>query len=571
MPVFRTIPLCLLLTFPGVAFQAPSDPRDPAVDQATAEPLLQRMLARRAELGLGDGHDFAVLDVLEGEGGERHVRFQQRYRGLKVWGGQAVLHLDARGEETPMTDALVRSIQLGVEPNLDQAEALAVANSFDAPKGSYARPPTVELVIYPEAALQRVGAASSSEDAMAFAPRILRHHLAYHIHLELENGARETRHDDFLVEAQTGAVLKRWSTLLTLRTPGKPAVTVGRSQYSGEVALGSLKTQWGYILSDPTRRDIATRDLRGATAGDGVLYISQDGLWGDGQNYDPGRGTASRNGQTAAVDAHYGLQTTWDFYRNVLRRNGIDGKGRPARNLVHYDTGYDNAFWSDDCFCMTYGDGEVFKTLTALDVVGHEVSHGLCHATADLEYDGESGGLNEANSDIFGVMVHLYGRAARGQGSRVPAQGARWTIGADLETQAFPTPIRYLYKPSLDGFSPDAWSPELEGLDVHFSSGPMNRAFYFLCSGASARPKDDRYSRYLPKGMTGIGNDKALRIWWRTLSTYLTPRSRYQDARRGALRSAADLYGPRSAEARAVAQAFQAVNVGDRNATLAWQ
>jgi Zn-dependent metalloprotease len=294
-----------------------------------------------------------------------------------------------------------------------------------------------------------------------------------------------------------------------------------------------------------------------------VLYVSQDGVWGDGENYDPGRGSKSPNGQTAAVDAHFGLQTTWDFYKNILGRNGIDGKGRAAYNLVHYATGFDNAFWDDDCFCMTYGDGDTFKTVTALDVVGHEVSHGLCHATANLDYEGESGGLNEANSDIFGVMVQLYGHYAQGEGSRLPDKGARWTLGEDLKTPAFPTPLRYLQKPSLDGFSPDEWSEDLDYLDVHFSSGPMNRAFYFLSQGSSAKKSDDAYSKYLPKGMRGIGNDKALRIWWRTLSTYLTPRSRYLDARRGAIRAAEDLYGKSGPESIAVRLAFHGINVDD--------
>ena len=88
--------------------------------------------------------------------------------------------------------------------------------------------------------------------------------------------------------------------------------------------------------------------------------------------------------------------------------------------------------------------------------------------------------------------------------------------------------------------------------------------------GASATRKDDTFSRFLPKGMTGIGNDKTLRIWWRTLSTYLTPRSRYQDARQGALRAAVDLYGKGSPELKAVCLAFQAINVGKRNANTLW-
>ena len=554
MSYFRPLNLCLVCVLPWIPLrgaEALSAP-DPAVVQ------------RLRDLGLGADASFVVRDVATDPDGARHLRLQQRYRGLRVWGGEAILHLDARGVEGPMTDALVRGIRLDPQPNLDQAEALAVIHAGEAPQGSYAHPPSVELVVYPAAALERAADSRGGSNAMDFAPRVTRHHLAYHIHVELQNGAPETRHDDFLVDAHTGAILKRWSTLLTFKPRRRPATTTGRSQYSGEVQLGSLSAECGYVMADPTRGNISTRDLAGATSGGGALYVSPDGRWGDGENYDPGRGSKSPNGQTAAVDAHYGLQTTWDFYRNILGRNGIDGRGRSAYNLVHYASGFDNAFWDNDCFCMTYGDGAVVKTVTALDVVGHEVSHGLCHATADLVYEGESGGLNEANSDIFGVMVHLYGREAGGAGSALPEKGARWTLGEDLRTPSFPTPLRYLYKPSLDGFSPDAWSPDLDYLDVHLSSGPMNRAFYFLSQGASARKRDDSYSAYLPKGMRGIGNEKALRIWWRTLSTYLTPRSRYQDARRGAIRAAADLYGACGPEQAAVRLAFHGINVDGR-------
>ena len=561
--------LCALMPLLAASGFGAEEPLPPDGAPAAAA---RRLLDRRAELGLGAEDSFQAKDLSTDPDGAAHLRLQQYYRGVPVWGGQAILHLGADGREAPMTDALVRYLDLGTTPNLEPAEALAVANASEAPQGTYARPPTVELVVFPETSLQARRTLQGEADALDYEPRVTRHLLAYHVHLELRNGAPETRHDDYLVDAHTGAVLRRWSTLFTLGRPkqpkGKPAVTMGKSQYSGEVALGSLSTSCGYVMADPTRATISTRDLAGKTHGKGTLYVSATPEWGDGQNYDPSRGSKSANGQTAAVDAHYGLQTTWDFYRNILGRNGIDGKGRTAYNLVHYARAFDNAFWDDDCFCMTFGDGDSFKTLTSLDVVGHEVSHGLCHATADLDYDGEPGALNEANSDIFGVMVHLYGNAARGKGGTLPERGARWTIGADLTTADNPKPIRYLYKPSLDGFSPDEWSPDLELMDVHFSSGPMNRAFFFLSQGASPKRGAATYSRRLPSGMKGIGNDKALRIWWRALSTYLTPRARYRDAVKAALRSAADLYGLGSPEQKAVRQAFAGINVGSRNAIL---
>ena len=511
-----------------------------------------------ASLGLDGQNRLEVLDVTRDGDGATHVRLQQRYRGLRVWGGQLIAHRDALGRDLSPTNALVPYLQLEVTPNLAPAEALAVAQTAVAPQGSYARPPTAELLVYPETALQPLAPGASSADEFQVA--VVRDHLAYHIRMELENGAPETRHEDFLIDAHTGAILKAWSSLFTLRK-GVPVVTTGRSQYSGEVRLGSLAVDNVFILSDPSRNNLATRNLGGRTSGKGVLFTSPTPVWGDGQNYDANRGPKSTNGQTAAVDAHFGLQTTWDFYRNILGRNGIDGKGRPAYNLVHYDHEYDNAFWNDKCFCMTFGDGDAFKTLTAMDVVGHEISHGLCHATADLGYMGENGGLNESNSDIFGTMISFYAKGAKAQGTLIPDRGARWSIGYDLQTPDYPHPLRYMNKPSLDGFSPDAWRPDLDDLDVHFSSGPMNRAFYFLSQGASSRKKDDSYSSYLPKGMAGIGNDKALRIWWRTLSLYLTPDSRYVDARAGALHAAEDLYGQDSPEVWAVRRAFKAINV----------
>ena len=554
MPTRSAIVCLLLASFPAQLSAQEGGPE--AAAQA-------KLMLQRRNLGLDERTAFRLQGLQTDETGARHVRLQQLFRGLKVWGGQVITHTDAQGRESPMTNALVPDIQVDTSPNLTPAEALAVAHQGLSPTGTYAAPPTAELLIFPSSTLQPLAGAEDRTNARNYFAQVTEKRLAYQIHMELENGPEETRHDDFLVDAQTGAILKTWSTLFTVTAKGKAVTTTGNSQYSGEVQLGSLAMDCGYILSDPTRNNISTRDMRGGTSGSGVLYVNPSPVWGDGQNYQTGQGSASVNGQTAAVDAHYGLQTTWDFYKNILGRNGIDGKGTTATNRVHFARGFDNAFWKDDCFCMVYGDGLTFNTLTALDVVGHEVSHGLCHTSADLGYLGESGALNEANSDIFGVMINFYSKGAKGKGKKVPELKGPWTIGEDLKTAAYPHPLRYLYKPSLDGFSPDAWSPDLEFMDVHHGSGPMNRAFYFLSQGASPLKGKDTYSKYLPKGMAGIGNDKAMRIWWLTLSTRLTPASRYVDARKGAIHSAGTLFGYQSKEVAAVRAAFKAINVGE--------
>ncbi|BDU76876.1 M4 family metallopeptidase [Mesoterricola sediminis] len=551
MPVLPLLFLCLTVLAGAAA------PPDPEASAALAEAQ-----ASLAALGLPEGTGFRLRDVVADGPGAVHVRLQQTWRGVPVWGGQIILHRGPAGPTAPPTDALVRDIALDVTPNLQAAEALAVVRGRPGcPADGVLRPP--DLVLWP-ATETRIPEGADGADPAA-EPVVVRHHLAWHARVEVGPGAREPRCEDVLVDAHTGAVLRAWSTLYTARRnllepprEGKPAEGTGRSQYSGEVPLGALASGLGYELLDPTRGGITTRNLGGATAGPGAPCASATPTWGDGLDYDPGRGPGSVNGQTAAVDAHFGLQSAWDFCRNVLGRNGIDGLGTPPVNRVHYAEGFDNAFWSDDCFCMTFGDGAGGRPYTTLDVVGHELAHGLCNATAGLDYEGEPGGLCEANSDILGVLIRHYVKRAGGRGPVIPDGPCDWTIGAEVAG----TPIRTLDRPSRDRISLDAWSPTLAYRDVHQASGPMNRAFTFLAQGASARRGHPAYSPRLPHGMAGIGLDKALRIWWRTLTTRLTPRSGYRQARAGALACAQELYGPRSPEWQAVDLAFRGVNVG---------
>lgn len=119
-----------------------------------------------------------------------------------------------------------------------------------------------------------------------------------------------------------------------------------------------------------------------------------------------------------------------------------------------------------------------------------------------------------------------------------------------------------MIKPSKDGKSPDAWKPNLGSLDVHFSSGAMNHAFYFLAQGASKVTTDESYSTYLPSGMTGLGNDKAARIAYPALATKMTSNTNYAGARTAFLAAATDLYGATSSEFEAVENAFGGINVG---------
>ncbi|WP_033214755.1 M4 family metallopeptidase [Kitasatospora phosalacinea] len=218
---------------------------------------------------------------------------------------------------------------------------------------------------------------------------------------------------------------------------------------------------------------------------------------------------------------------------------------------------YVNAFWDDSCFCMTYGDGASnTHPLTELDVSGHEMSHGVTSNTAGLNYSGESGGLNEATSDIFGTLVEFY--------ANLPKDNPDYLIGELININGNGTPLRYMDKPSKDGASADYWSSTVGNKDVHYSSGVANHFFYLLAEGSGAKTVNGvsyNSPTYNGAAVTGVGRAKAAQIWYRALTVYMTSSTNYKGARTATLNAAKDLYGSGSAEYNAVAAAWTGVNV----------
>ena len=532
MPIAHRFAFALLGLWPIGSLAAQEESLLAARDQTLIQSLLPG-------LGLSRDDSVRVTRIVPDPLMAGHdARIAQFHRGIPVLGGEAILHQSGPRTRS-LTDALVRGLDLDPTPRVPAGEARAVALRDRGPKGAPTRPPTLRLMA------ARLG----SGDA-----------LVHRIHLEVGAG-RETAQWDYLVDAHTGAIARKWPSLRT----GRAAQGPGYSQYSGTVSLDTTRRAQGpgYELRDWTRGRTGNviLDFHNQAAGPGAVFTSSANEWGDGLNYSAGSPSDSVNGQTAAVDAAYGLQRTWDYYAKVHGRNGIDGAGRAVTIRVHYDSRFDSAFWDDDCFCVSAGDGMMLKSLTDLDVIGHELSHGVCSATANLEYVGESGGLNEANSDINGAMVKFYARG--GHGASIGNWGGTWTIGEGLETADYPRPLRYLYKPTKDGMSHDYWTKDLGSLDVHGSSGPMNRCFFFLCQGATPASGSEFHSDFLAAGMTGLGQDKAARIWYRALVHYLTSTSDYRDARNASIAAATDLYGSGGPEVQAVWNAFHAINVGD--------
>ncbi len=262
--------------------------------------------------------------------------------------------------------------------------------------------------------------------------------------------------------------------------------------------------------------------------------------------------------EDAAVNEAYdGAGLTYDLFWEVYGRNSINGSGMQLNSTVHYGRGYDNAFWNGQQ--MVYGDGDedlppeerLFNRFTiALDVIGHELTHGVTQHEANLAYFGQSGALNESFSDVFGILVK---QRALGQ----TAEEADWIIGAGLFTPnvqgvgirsmkapgtAYEDPV--LGKDPQPAHMRDYVETGEDNGGVHINSGIPNHAFYVTA-----------------REIGGYAWEKAGRIWYQALTNGLTPLSDFKAAAAITYRIAGELFGNGSLEQQAVRKGWQEVGL----------
>ncbi|MEU2468850.1 M4 family metallopeptidase [Streptomyces sp. NPDC012486] len=501
--------------------------------EAELTPAQGKALVRKAEdktaatartLGLGTKEGLVVKNVVKDNDGTLHTRYERTYAGLPVLGGDLVVHTapasKASGTVATTFNTTHRIRVTSTTATLTKAQAetkaLKTARALDA------RQPAAE------GARTVIWAGSGT-------PRLAWETVIGGLQ---DDGTPSRLH--VITDAHTGKEITRYQDIKT---------GTGNTQYSGSVTLDTTRSGSTYQLTDTTRGSHKTYSLNNATSGTGTLMTDADDVWGTG---------SGSQTQTAGADAAYGAQKTWDFFKNTLGRSGIRNDGVAAYSRVHYGSAYANAYWDDSCFCMTYGDGSGnTHALTSLDIAAHEMGHGVTSNTAGLTYSGESGGLNEATSDIFGAGVEFYADNSTDVGD--------YLVGEKVDINSNGSPLRYMDKPSKDGNSVDSWYSGLGNLDVHYSSGPANHMFYLLSEGSGSKtingvtynsPTADSVA------VTGIGRDAALKIWYKALTTYMTSSTNYAGARTAALNAATALYGTNSAQYAAVGNAFAGINVG---------
>lgn len=499
-------------------------------DAATAKSFLK---INRELLKISAPDDeFSLASSQTDELGRRHLRFDQQYRGLPVWPAQAVVHLDTNGNVDRVNGAYVPTPSdsgNATTPVVDKDKAIALARSV-APGGDAGTLTKAELIFY------------ATDEGVA--------KLGWKIELSI------SLNSDWLViiDAINGETLASYNKIMDSGVSGTGVdlfnVTRPLQVYQSGAAYYMVNT--GKPMYDQTSTPPKLATTYGAIIIDDAQHTSSDNSGGLSLYYVTS--AATNSGWLAdAVSAAYGLSEVYDYYLERFQRNSINNKGGTILGVVRYGTGYSNAFWRDDVQAMFFGDGKPYAR--ALDIVAHEMTHGVTASTANLEYKNQSGALNEAISDIFGEAVEARTRGA-----------SDWLHGTDLGSPnrslkdphalTFDCGTPQTYPAKMSEFIP-ANDPALSGCvnsdngGVHINSSIINHAFYLLAAG-----------------LTGaIGIRDAERIFYRALTLYLTPKSQFVDARLATIASAEDLFGKGSTQAQKTAQAFDAVEIYDASAT----
>ncbi len=262
-------------------------------------------------------------------------------------------------------------------------------------------------------------------------------------------------------------------------------------------------------------------------------------------------------GPSGEVDvdfAHDFAGDTYDCYQEVFDRDSVDNLGLPLTSSVHYSTNYVNAFWNGSQ--MVYGDGDGINAGPldrALDVVSHELTHGVTQFESGLIYQNESGALNEANSDVFGAICESWKDGG--------VNSDTWKVGEDVWTPGTAgDALRYMDNPTLDGASRDYWPERYTGPQdnggVHWNSGIPNLAFYlFVNGGQHPRGKTPGIT------VTGVGVDVASQVWYRAATIYFQYNSNMSGARAATYQAAVDLFPLDPSVRTSVDNAWAAVGV----------
>ena len=458
--------------------------------------------------------ELSLIDQSSDKLGTSMFKYQQVYKGVPVFGQQLIVNADKNGDATSINgyfDPDVKVKGIDTKATLSAADAIAKAKAdagltnvknFDLQKS--------ELAIL------------NAEDGS--------YHLVYVVSLStLENN--NPAYVQTFVDAHDGSIVQKLNKMEMAA-----AVGTGTGVLNDTKSLNTEFTGTTYNMRDLTKYmytanggKIETYTAANGTTLPGTLLTDSDNVWTD----------------KAAVDAHYYAGKVYDYYYNLLGRNSFDNAGGTMKQTVHYSTNYNNAFWNGTQMVYGDGDGTTFVPLSgALDVVGHEISHGVTERTANLTYSNQSGALNESWSDVMGNLIEN-------------KPDNNWLVGEDIYTpNTLGDALRSMSDPTVYGDPADMdhyVNTTSDNGGVHTNSGIPNHAFYLFVT------------------TPGVTRDNAAKVWYRALTNYLTASAQFIDAKTATIQAATDLFGASSTEVNAVTAAWNAVGVGAPNTGDAYE
>ncbi|MFD1467717.1 M4 family metallopeptidase [Hymenobacter caeli] len=510
----------------------------------------------RQQLALGVDDKMLPTRVETDALGFTHQKYAQYYKGIRVEHAAYTVHARGGAVESISGDyeqlaGLNTTPVLGVAAALDNALARVGAAKYmwqdaAAEAGLQAAQGDPRATYRPQGELVIVRDLQTDQPVLAYKFNIYAQQPVSRAYVYVDARSGKVVLQDAIIKHATGAT----ATFATA--------------YSGTRALPDETATGGYHLREYTRGNgIETYNCKKSNSYTSATdFIDADNSWTateyNNANYD-----------NVAGDAHFGAQSTYDYWKAVHARNSYDNAGAKIKSYVHFDDtpgdgkGYENAYW--DGTEMTYGDGyTTFKPLAALDVCGHEIGHAVCENTANLTYANESGAMNEGLSDIWGASIEKY------TCDKLGLTKSTWDIGEDIMKQG--GALRSMSNPNLYGqpalYKGKYWvasttspSNANDQGGVHTNSGVLNYWYYLVAVGKSGT--NEAGTAY---SVTGIGLDATAKITFRMEDVYMTASSTYAQARTYSIQAATDLYGATSAQTTAVTNAWTAVGVGTTTA-----
>lgn len=466
--------------------------------------------------------------------GNRHLLWQQQQDGIPVYGNEIWAHFK-NDQLFLINGRVLPSTTLDLSPEFTENEAIEITKT------------TIEKHT-PIKALSAQEKSWLGEDIVQsklvifYVDDLLKEaHLAWFVSIYPNLGA----HWEVMIDAHSGKVLRAFDHVCHILPPPGAQVTTATDLQGQPRTIHSYEQSGTSFLIDASRSMFNASNSSFPNDAQGVIWtINGNNTSPSDDNFNATHNTSSGNfwNDPLAVSAHYNAGEAFSYYKETFNRNSINGQGGNILsfiNIVDEDgDDMDNAYWNGQA--MFYGNGNTTFTsplAKSLDVAGHEMTHGVIQSTANLEYQGESGALNESLADVFAVMIDR----------------DDWKVGEGVVNTAIfsNNALRDLSNPhngasqlGQAGWQPQHTNEQFTGSQdnggVHINSGIPNRAFFLFA--------------------TAIGKNKAEQVYYRALNFYLTRSSQFLDMRASVIQAAMDIYG--QTEANAAAVAFTAVGIG---------